>query len=137
MSATSGETCGANVAELLASGRLLILLSTEGDCRVVWVTGELDAASSAQLVVAATAGDHPAMVIDLAGVNFMDCGGYGSLTTSRLSVEHDGRVLTTRGQVGQPARLFELIAALDDRRCSRGAAGTVRALPGLRVIPDG
>ena len=77
------------------------------------------------------------MVIDLAGVTFMDCSGYGSLEASRSIVERDGRTFTTRGVTGQPARLFELIAALDDRRCSRRSMGTAGALPGLRVIPDG
>ena len=113
MSATTRATC---VADPPANGRLLVTCSTEDTQRVVWATGELDAANHDQLVVAATAGDHPATVIDLAGVTFMDCSGYGSLTTSRLAVESDGRELTTRGQTGQPARLFELIVALEDRR---------------------
>ena len=113
MSALPGANCGTYVAELPVSGRLLVHLSTESDLRVVWVTGELDAASRDQLVVAASAGDHPAMVIDLAGVTFMDCSGYGSLASSRLAVEGAGRTLTTRGQIGQPARLFDLIATLE------------------------
>jgi anti-anti-sigma factor len=53
------------------------------------------------------------MVVDLAGVTFMDCCGYGSLVASRLAVQRSGRTLTVRGQSGQPARLFELIAGLD------------------------
>ena len=116
MSALPGANCGTYLAELPASGRLLVRLSTEGDLRVVWVTGELDAASRDQLVVAASAGDHPTMVIDLAGVTFMDCSGYGSLTSSRLAIEGEGRTFSTRGQIGQPARLFDLIAALEDPR---------------------
>ena len=122
MSATTPANCGACVAEASESERLSVHLSTEGDQRVVWVTGELDAASRDQLVVSATAGDHPAIVIDLAGVTFMDCSGYGSLAATRLAVEDVGRTLTTRGQTGQPGRLFELIATLEDRRCSRGVA---------------
>ena len=114
MNATTGANCAAPAAEPVASGRLVVHLSTESDLRVVWVTGELDAASRDLLVVAASGGHHPAMVIDLAGVTFMDCAGYGSLTSSRLAVEGDGRTFSTRGQIGQPARLFELIAALDD-----------------------
>ncbi|HSP28414.1 MAG TPA: STAS domain-containing protein [Ilumatobacteraceae bacterium] len=104
------------------SERLSVQLSTEGDQRVVSVTGELDAASRDQLVVSATAGDHRSIVIDLAGVTFMDCSGYGSLAATRVAVEGVGRTLTTRGQTGQPGRLFELIATLEDRRCSRGVA---------------
>ena len=116
MSATTRGNCGACVAEPPANGRLQVTHSTEDTRCVVWATGELDAESHDQLVVAATAGDHPAMVIDLEGVTFMDCSGYGSLTTSRLAVESDGRELTTRGQTGQPARLFEVIEELEDRR---------------------
>jgi anti-anti-sigma factor len=88
-------------------------VTSELDRRVVWVTGELDAASRDHLVATASSGDHPAVVIDLGGVTFMDCSGYGSLATSRLAVERNGRELTTRGQTGQPARLLELIAALE------------------------
>ena len=122
MSAMTPSNCRAFVAEPSASDRLSVQSSTEGDQRVVWVTGELDAASRDQLVVSATAGDHPAIVIDLAGVTFMDCSGYGSLAATRLAVEGVGHTLTTRGQTGQPGRLFDLIATLEDRRCSRSVA---------------
>ncbi len=130
MSATTPANFGACVAEPSTSEHLSVHVSNEGDQRVVWVTGELDAASREQLASAA-AGDHPAMVVDLAGVTFMDCGGYGSLATTRLAIEGAGRTLTTRGQTGQPGRLFDLIASLEDRRCSPGMAETSGTRPDI------
>jgi anti-anti-sigma factor len=80
---------------------------------VVLATGEFDLASHDPLVAASTAGRHPAMVIDLADVTFMDCGGYRSLVAARLIIEQGGRTLAIRGATGQPARLLHLIARLE------------------------
>jgi anti-anti-sigma factor len=85
----------------------------EGDSCVVHISGELDMATRNRLFSASTAGHHSTMVIDLAGVTFLDCSGYGSLVASRRIIEGDGRTLTVRGATGQPAHLFELIAALE------------------------
>ena len=85
----------------------------EGNSCVAHVSGELDLATRNQLFNASTAGNHPAMIIDLAGVTFMDCCGYGSLVASRSVVESGGRTLTTRGATGQPARLLEMIETLE------------------------
>lgn len=123
MSATLQANCEGVAAERSASGHLSLQRSIEGDRCVVLAAGELDAASHDQLVLAATEGNHPEMVIDLTGVTFMDCSGYGSLAASRLAVERDGRELTLRGQTGQPGHLFELIEALEDRPRSRGVTG--------------
>ena len=103
------------VADLVAMARnaeLLINVYPEGNSCVVHVTGELDLASRNQLFVAFTAGNHPAMVIDLAGVTFMDCSGYRCLVAARLVIEQGGRSLIVRGATGQPARLLDLIAKL-------------------------
>ncbi len=92
---------------------LTINVYPEGDTCVVHAAAELDMASGDQLFVAATAGSHPATVIDLADLTFMDCGGYRSLVASRLVIEQDGRTLSGRGQTGEPARLLNLIAELE------------------------
>ena len=102
----------AEVSALLA-GDLLLSVYPEGESCVVHATGELDLASRNQILAASTAGNHPAMVIDLAGVTFMDCGGYGSLVASRLVLEQAGRALTITGPTGQPARLLDRIAAME------------------------
>lgn len=94
------------------SAPLLLDVVPVGNVCVVSVSGELDFTTRDQLVSVATAGHHPAMVIDLGEVTFMDCTGYGALVDSRLAIENDGRSLTITGHTGQPARLSELIADL-------------------------
>jgi len=93
--------------------KLSIRVFTAHETRVIHVTGELDLATCDQLVTASTAGPHPTMTIDLGGVTFMDCSGYGSLIASRHIIQSQGGALTITGQTGQPARLFELIAELE------------------------
>lgn len=103
----------ADLSVRLSTGDLILHGYLEGDRYVVQATGQLDVASGDQLFSAATAGNHRAVEIDLAAVTFMDCSGYGSLVASRLAVEGEGRALTISGQTGQPARLLEMIAALE------------------------
>ncbi len=95
----------------LHDGRFTIEVYPEGRSCVVRATGELDFASRTMLFEASIDGNHPAMVIDLGAVTFMDCGGYGSLVASRHSLQQTGRTLKLRGATGQPARLLELIAS--------------------------
>jgi anti-anti-sigma factor len=96
--------------------QLAVNLHLEGDRCVVHVTGELDLATRDQLFIASTAGNHPAMVIDLAGVTFMDCSGFGALVACRRVINsREGATLTIRGLTGQPARLFGLIAELEKK----------------------
>ncbi|HSM67671.1 MAG TPA: STAS domain-containing protein [Ilumatobacteraceae bacterium] len=89
---------------------LRIDVRSHRDRRVVRVAGELDLATCDQLVGATTAGHHPAMIVDLGGVTFMDCSGYGALVAARQVIESDGRSLAITGRTGQPARLWSLIA---------------------------
>lgn len=93
---------------------LLLHVFTSQSSRFVYVTGELDLATRDELVSASTTGHHPDMVIDLGGVTFMDCSGYGALIDSQRIIESQGRSLTITGQTGQPARLFDLIAELEE-----------------------
>jgi len=116
VSITIRATPKARVSAAFHHAELRLNVHREGERCVVDVVGEVDVASHNQLFVASTAGDHPAMVIDLAGVTFMDCSGYGSLIASRLAIESEGRTLAIRGQVGQPARLFDLIATMESGR---------------------
>jgi anti-anti-sigma factor len=97
---------------------LILNVFPERDSCTVHVAGELDLATRKQLLTTMIAGNHPTMVIDLAGVTFMDCSGYGSLVASQLAVEGGGRTLTIIGQTGQPARLLELIAELESTAAS-------------------
>jgi anti-anti-sigma factor len=97
----------------LPSPKFFIDLHPEGRCCVVHVVGELDLATRNQLFVAATAGNHSFMVMDLAEVSFMDCTGYGSLVAARRVIEGGDRTFMIGGQTGQPAHLLNLIAALE------------------------
>ena len=97
----------------LRGAELVISVVSEGNSRIVHAAGECDLRSHDQLFVASTEGRHTAMVLDLTGVTFMDCGGYRSLVASRLFLEQGGRTLAIRGATGQPARLLHLIARLE------------------------
>lgn len=92
---------------------LLLDVVPVGNVGVMFVSGELDFTTRDQLVSVATADHHAAIVIDLGGVTFMDCSGYGALVAARLAIEGDGRSLTITGHNGQPARLSKLIAELE------------------------
>jgi anti-anti-sigma factor len=92
---------------------LILSIDTTLDACVVHVAGELDLATRDQLVSASTTGHHRRTTIDLGRVTFMDCGGYTSLTMSRRIMEGRGGTLVIAGQTGQPARLLDVIAALD------------------------
>ena len=52
-------------------------------------------------------------MIDLGGVVFMDCSGYGSIVASGRLLADQHRTLSIRGQIGQPARLLGLITELE------------------------
>lgn len=92
---------------------LVLDVFPNGNSCVIHARGELDLATRNQLFEASTQGNHSTMVIDLAEITFMDCSGYGCLVASRLIIEGNGRTLTISGQSGQPARLLEMIAALE------------------------
>ncbi|MEO8698054.1 MAG: STAS domain-containing protein [Acidimicrobiales bacterium] len=93
--------------------------SFDGACYVVRVTGDLDLGTRDLLFAACTVRHHRSVVVDLSGLAFMDCGGYGGIVAARNIVEADDRTLTLRGARGKPGRLLGLIAHLE-RRSPRG-----------------
>ena len=92
---------------------LALNVSQEGSSRVVRVCGELDIKTRNQLVVMCVAGNQPAVIVDLTALTFMDCAGYAAFATVRDVLEHSARSLTIRNQTGQPARLLDMIGALE------------------------
>ena len=81
--------------------------------RSVLISGELDFASRCILFDACLEGrTRPRVTIDMGGLTFMDCAGYGGLVAVRLVLEERGALLTITNQVGQPARLLDMIAGL-------------------------
>lgn len=105
-SAPTGSAVPESLLSLKASG--------QGDRRVIRVSGELDIASRDELLEFCTAGTHKAIVIDLGGLSFMDCGGYSSLVSIRRAALSNGRTVTIRNPVGEPLWLLGLIADLSD-----------------------
>lgn len=96
-----------------SSTQFAVAIVPRGSSCVVHVRGELDLATRNRLFVACTAGKHPATIVDLSRVTFMDCSGYGGLVECRLAIESDGRSFTIRGAAGQPAHLIALIETLE------------------------
>jgi anti-anti-sigma factor len=108
-----------------SSGAALGLsVSREGSSHVVRVSGELDIETRNQLVVMCVAGHQSVVIVDLAALTFMDCAGYGAIVAIRDVLEHSARSLTIRNQTGQPARLLDMIGALDRSGASASAAPT-------------
>jgi anti-anti-sigma factor len=81
--------------------------------RVV-LSGVVDLAARAQLrkvlarVVADSAG---AIVVDLAGVTFLDCSGIGAIVTAHTEARRRGRVLTVSRPCGVVRQTLELSGA--------------------------
>ena len=92
----------------------------DGDGCVVGVTGELDLAARDRLFLACTARHHLSIVVDLSGLIFMDCRGYGGMVASHNIVEADGRTLTVRGAPGNPRgfSVWSRISNADHHACS-------------------
>ena len=88
----------------------------KGESCVVRIVGELDLATRDRLLLACTARHHLSVIVDLSGLTFMDCSGYGGLVAARTVLEADSRTLRVRGGRGQPGRLLIWIGELEQRR---------------------
>lgn len=99
-------------SETAADDAFSVRVTLDGDRQVVHVTGALDMASRVAMVDGCVAGDSLQVVVDLAGVTFMDCSGYGALVRASRGLRGRGGSLTLVGEVGEPARLLSLL----DRR---------------------
>jgi anti-anti-sigma factor len=79
---------------------------------VLSLSGELDMSSRERFVDAVQSEGVGDVVVDLGGLVFMDCRGYGGLVQARHSVS----AMTIRNEVGQPAALIALIRAMEAGR---------------------
>jgi anti-anti-sigma factor len=84
-------------------------VNIEGDQRTVHVTGELDLASRGRMVRSCVEGVPNFVVVELAGLTFMDCGGYRAFVEVRTFLKQRGRSLVLANPRGEPARLLALI----------------------------
>lgn len=53
--------------------------------------------------------DHRHVVVDMAGLTFMDCAGYRELVIARLVLERRGGSLSLLAPSGEPLRLLTLV----------------------------
>lgn len=83
--------------------------------RVLVVTGELDLASADEFVAAVTGSDmdEDAVLLDLAGVTFMDSTGLAALITVRNSARDQGRRMVVESYSPAVARVLELAGLAD------------------------
>ena len=89
----------------------------DGVSLVVELSGELDIATRV-LVEHACLDGSDVVVVEMGGITFMDCGGYGGLLAARRVLESRGGSLVLRSLSGQPARLLESLSALDAAQVS-------------------
>lgn len=110
MQPTFGRT---RPARRLADATITIVVETDADTRVVRITGELDITSTAVVTRRCTDGPRRHVVVDLADLTFLDCGGYRAFVAARTTLALQHRTLTLVGAVGEPRRLLELISHLN------------------------
>ena len=88
---------------------LNVHVSTVDGRHVVNVSGELDVRTRHFVEEACVAGDVAAVVVEMAGLTFMDCCGYAGLVAARRALQEHGGSLTLNHEVGQPARLLAML----------------------------
>ena len=66
-------------------------------------------AGRSEVTLACCEGIEIDVVVDLADLTFMDCGGYRGLLQARVALERCGGSLTLTDAVGEAARLLELL----------------------------
>ena len=80
------------------------------------LAGELDIASAPaldRLLDEVVSDGHPRMIIDLAGLTFMDSIGLSSMLRARAGAKANDHHLTVRGGSRQVKRLFEVTGMLE------------------------
>ena len=92
---------------------ITIIIESRGDARVVRIAGELDIACADRVLRRCTEDRTQHVVVDLADLTFMDCGGYQAFVAARTALVLRHRTLTLDGAVGEPRRLRELISHPD------------------------
>jgi len=101
-----------------------VSVSIDGPNHVVNVSGELDVRTRQAVEQACLTGHDLAVVVEMSGLTFMDCCGYAGLVAIRRALLERGGSLTLTNQVGQPARLLDLLGATESARIAEhhGAA---------------
>jgi anti-sigma B factor antagonist len=98
-------------------GRLTVQLITDGRCVALRLEGELDLETSPEFdrrLAAIDQAQISRLLIDLAGVTFMDSRGLSSIVRAHQSAEANGHTLVVRRGSNQVQRLFAL-TSIDER----------------------
>lgn len=90
----------------------------EGSLRVVAMSGDLDLASRAAALEACTSVHHQEVLVDLSGLRFIDCAGYGGLVAATAALERRGGSMVMSNPAGEPRRLLALIEQLGHELCA-------------------
>lgn len=99
-------------------GDFEIGIRLEDSLHVVAMSGDLDFTNRATALDACTSIDHLNVVIDLSGLAFMDCAGYGALAAATHVLEGRGGSVVLAHPVGQPLRLLTLIEEVESALCA-------------------
>ena len=102
-----------------------VTVHVEAGCRVVRAAGELDLESSESVTRACVDGDELTVVVDMSGLTFMDCRGYGSLAGARRILESRSGTLTLLSPIGEPAHLLALLSQLRSLVSPSNLAGSM------------
>ena len=87
-----------------------VMIERIGRRAVIALFGDLDLATRHQVLDACrTGGGDDEVVVDLGGLEFMDCGGYSGIVEVRLEFPS----AAVRNAVGQPAHLIEMIRVME------------------------
>ena len=109
-----------------AGGGLDVKTTIEGRRRTVRIVGDLDLASKLACFHACAMGDGDNVIIDLSGVPFMDCSGYGALVAARLALQQRHATQVVQGATGQPAQLLAAIADAESSTAAKGPSSHVQ-----------
>ena len=80
--------------------------------------GELDAVSRAAAIAACSSAEELDVLVDLSGVVFMDCAGYGALVAAKSDLERRGGTMALINPLGAPRRLLALLDQLEHGLCA-------------------
>ncbi len=102
-------------------------VTTEDDRLVVVLSGELDMDAREQATRACTFSEVRDVTVDLSGLSFMDCSGFGALVAARRILQGQGGSLSIRNcSPNEPARLLSLLEHCHDEVVDHACVGGTR-----------
>jgi anti-sigma B factor antagonist len=117
-----------------------VSLSTReyGDYVVIALQGELDIvdAASVMAVLAAAAAGNPRIIVDLAALEFIDCGALAALGRVRAQARQAGGDLLLAEPRGPVRRLLDLTGLMGVFSVHASVEEAVRAAGGSRLVVD-